>query len=131
MITAISCCCFFVYLKSAMSTRDVINQSAEMVTWEDVKALIWLKVATHIGQWAYKPHKIHGRTTKWNWNSEFFIHLQIIGGQMSNDGMIMNFKSIVQMCCMKCRINHRMIKNCKLGSQRSFNYRVSKAGITL
>lgn len=101
-----------------------------MVIW-DVKTLIWLQVITHIRQWAYKPHKMHGRTTKWNRNSEFLVHLQIIWGQISNDGMIMNFKSVVPMCCMKCRIKHRMIKNCKLGSQRSFNYPASKAGITL
>jgi hypothetical protein len=86
-----------------------------MVTWEDVKTLIWLKVITRICQWAYKPHKIHGRTTKWNTNSEFLVHLQIIWGQMSNDGTIMNSESTVQMCCKKCRINQRMIKNCKLG----------------
>ena len=101
-----------------------------MVTWEDVKTLIWLKVLSHICQWAYKPHKINGKT-KWNRSNEFLVHLQIIWVQMSNNGTTKNFKSIVQMHCMKCRINHRMIKNCKFGSQRSFNYPASKTGITL
>ena len=42
-----------------------------------------------------------------------------------------NFKSVVQICCMKCRIIHRMRKHWKLRILKSFNYPASKPGITL